>query len=456
MSWVGVPMPEFQNNSKLRAEARKLEAETRLLTEQFQPRARRLETIKAWGSLGGIAAALAAVITIAISSYQFFENEKNSRKLKIEENFYADAKDLASDKPTARVAAVVGLQAYLDRPEFGSQAIILLTSVLPAEPDPIVRAAILQSISSVRRGWTSSNPQTLNRALNSLIAANQSLMADSATREKVRHDLIFSGTSPTEEEGRLASIAGAIELLLRKGASSTDFSNIYCARCNFSLLSLDHADFTNSFLVGANFVKASLDDTVFEGANLIGANFSSANLRFARLTGSHGDDSDPVLRYATELFLHETPTLDLALFPIFRCANLTESDFSDRAMFLVLSRNSKDAELDFKLAKRKSEGIWDGTDFSGAKMEGVRLDGSTVLVLRGRGSQPVQFNGDVQEPSMGNLVIEFGHNPVLKPEESVVPVSLSETSWTSSKDWTGVLESVAITKDMPTSNCANL
>jgi hypothetical protein len=120
----------------------------------------------------------------------------------------------------------------------------------------------------------------------------------------------------TAEKVPLQGLAVAITKLVELGASTSNFRDIYCEGCDFSVAkNLDGAAFDGSFLVDADFShvslrKTSLIDADLGGTNVFAADLSGADLRVLgppKPMASHGD---------------------YHVFPLLECAVLAGADLS--------------------------------------------------------------------------------------------------------------------------------
>src|ERR1700737_177743 len=241
-----------------------------------------------------------------------------------------------------------------------------MADALAAEHNPIVRGALLESLSELNRKQV--GQEILNDALARLRDRNRDLHSEfrSIFLTKIKDGQPFQkgddeagiGSVSNEELAPLNATASALTALLRNGARIKDLSGIYCESCDFSRKVLDmtrsdfstvsdfsHAnnsdsedlsgiDFQNAILKNANFIGVILRGASFDSADIIHANFSGADLSDAKLTDSaHREFVIQSALIAGHLYA--------AIFPDFTCADLTGADFTGSPFFGVY-RNRPD------------------------------------------------------------------------------------------------------------------
>jgi uncharacterized protein YjbI with pentapeptide repeats len=133
----------------------------------------------------------------------------------------------------------------------------------------------------------------------------------------------------------LRATSEAIVSLIRKGGRVTDMSRIFCGGCDLSgtAVDLSSTNLDGAVLTEADFSHASLHHASFDGANLLGAKFIGSDLRSAKLTDLK----------AARVTVNALIRLQSAIPPDFRCADLSDTDFSGQVLFGVYEDNRKDS-----------------------------------------------------------------------------------------------------------------
>jgi uncharacterized protein YjbI with pentapeptide repeats len=335
----------------------KLELETKLLSQQLQPKYWRLEVAKA---VAGSLAIFGVIVTLYLGVSQLGETRRSND----DERFDRAVARLASSTPTERLAGVVGLGLYLEPRQKPRHRATLrfLVNALAAEQDPVVRGELLDRLSQLTLAQVSQDD--LNDALERLRDRNISLYGrlHAAFMYQVLHGtahLSDKGNDETEvgaaSEDDLAPLRGtasALTTLIRNGARAKNLSGIYCVRCDFSgkvwdmtnpefsnvadfahadptkALDLSGTDFHGAILRNANFLGANLRETSFDGADLTGTNFAGADLSNAKLT-DFGRSHYIIQGMETSGHLYG------GMFPDFTCADLSGADFSGSILFAI-------------------------------------------------------------------------------------------------------------------------
>jgi uncharacterized protein YjbI with pentapeptide repeats len=137
----------------------------------------------------------------------------------------------------------------------------------------------------------------------------------------------------------LHAASEGIVILTKKKTGLRDFSNIYCAGCDFSVpgasLDLTGAQFDQAILDHASFSGATLSGASFYKAALLGTTFHRAILRGARFSGT------PNSSYAVQYFV---ATGERAESPDLGCSDLNGADFTGSLFFGVVESHDS-AEL---------------------------------------------------------------------------------------------------------------
>jgi Pentapeptide repeats (8 copies) len=344
------PSPDVQlADEESRARIAKLHLEQQSLSTQLSRQGKALEWVKA---LGTPVALIGAVWTI-FSGLNQIQLERASKD---EERLERSVAKLLSDKSNERLAGVSTLARFFSQDDEKQQvaAIVAFADALSREEDPVVRAAILETIKNA----SSSLPtRTLGSGLTSIITRNRVLQQSLEIKPR---DSSFQ-TIPKEKLGTLDATSQAIVALVRGGAHVLDMSRIYCVRCDFSgkQINLDGVDFSSSILFSSDFSGASLEHTNFDGANLLDTEFIGSRLSFAKLTDLHG------MQAATGTIRdgRDAPA------PNFSCADLSGVDFSKQVL-LGVSENRTPNQSSF----------WNA-NFNGSNLSGADLSTMDVFVV---------------------------------------------------------------------------
>jgi uncharacterized protein YjbI with pentapeptide repeats len=350
-------MSEPDGPEKATPEAEKLALEKRLLARQLSPQG----VLLAWLQGASVPVALlGAILAFFVGFGQLHQGAENQAA----DRFDKTLTRLASTRPDERMTGVAGLQLFLqgDSGLLQTQALQFLINGLSIETDGRVSGAILDVLRDLPRGTPSQ--AALDEALRTAIERNRSLTWDArdstnqriarkqwealakfniadvdpkATSERIPARVIaalgneqylalldvvhpaFKMLDP-QESAPLSNLAIAIQLLFRRGATSKDFSYIYCNNCNFDSASLDEAKFEGAYLSGASFLHAKLRRASFMHANLANANFFGADLTQANLS------AHPFV------FRESTENSDWAQLPLLECAKLGGADLSGRTL----------------------------------------------------------------------------------------------------------------------------
>jgi uncharacterized protein YjbI with pentapeptide repeats len=112
---------------------------------------------------------------------------------------------------------------------------------------------------------------------------------------------------------------------------------------------------------------------------------SASILVFADLTQSDfsSNDYDSMRPYETRV-LNATSKSEIDHFwPTFACANLSDADFTNRLLIVVLSSKSTDQHIGFLRAFIRYTHLMPGWDFRGANLVGARLANAGVIAVIG-------------------------------------------------------------------------
>lgn len=286
----------------------KLDLETRALARSLSFWGTALEWLKAASVPVAI---VGVVVTFALGIAQIRRSEQQL----LSDQFDKILTRMLGGRPQERVAAVGGLTLFLadERKEFHQSALTYLVSAAAVETDPAVQVTLLNVLSTLKPGQRIARP-ALDAALQLSIVHSRRLMqgvlAD-ANQEVQRNEYLDVALSESHKfrdapqirqaiarlrhtdyltfldrfyprdyhagipyaQGRdpantlridttikglssLATLAGIVEQLVALGAYSTDYSGIYCEKCDFTKAPRDH-------FVGAKFDGAVLRDADF-------------------------------------------------------------------------------------------------------------------------------------------------------------------------------------------------
>jgi uncharacterized protein YjbI with pentapeptide repeats len=206
-----------------------------------------------------------------------------------------------------------------------------LSNAMILEPDPTVRGAILEAITSV--ATTHLDRRTLDQTLETLVNGNRNLTQAAA---KYDRSLRYRYPDRTGSVDRLQTISRAIVFLLGGGAQLRDFSGIYCPGCDFRGMQLAGAVFDSAVLSSAVFDNAVLNNSSFDNAVLTRTSFVGAHLNSAKFTLKR----DEYPGFAVEEFRSKQGEPPYG--PNFDCADLENADFSGQPL-LVLCRRRQDS-----------------------------------------------------------------------------------------------------------------
>jgi hypothetical protein len=301
--------------------AEKIALETRLLQRQLSVHG----LMMAWLQAASVPVALlGAILAFFVGFGQLRQGTDN----RAADRFDKALTRLADKRPEERMTGVSGLGLFLSdaNPLLQKQAIQFLVNGLSMETDTRVRGAILDAIADLLPG--SASQAMLDAGLRTAIERNRSLTKTitsslpgrienrkKQTLEQLKVPnlnldamdvtipaqviaaltteqylaLLDAEQGPFElldpsEDVPLTGLSSAIEMLVKRGAASRDFKEIYCEMCDFKAAkSLDNAAFDGADLMGADFAHVSLRGASFENADLGGTIFFDADLTKANL-----------------------------------------------------------------------------------------------------------------------------------------------------------------------------
>lgn len=377
-----------------------VEAQRLNIDHQLSQGSIRTERLKAWASILGGLTAIVGLCALLWSIWQGILQLRLQEADRLDSQIQTTLAGITDERVSRRLAAAATLAFVLQKSE--QRRVEFLTgagSLLATERDPIVRSAILRLYSTLISIETPE--QALSGALSSLAEASRSLVISGELREK--HAWLYGSINDDTVESRAQSVARAIVLLLRRGARSENLTEIYCAHCDFSGLSLPKVDLSHAIVAFANFAKADLSGARLDGADMEGTSFERARLvgasvRYGSWRGIDGD-SYAERRLARNLGSFSGPS--------FACADLSRADFDGQPILFLAARRMNLAHSNLFPA-RFTGAIVDGTDFSGASFLHIvprgtvdDLDATPVL-----GTDPVHVR-----PSDGSSdrVGEFAH-----------------------------------------------
>ena len=368
---------------EVRKRIAKLDLETRGLQVGLSFWGRTLEWLKA-------ATVPVAIVGVAVTYGLGLQQLQRSALQQTSEQFDKVLTRMLGGKAPERVAAVGGLSLFLteDRKDFHTAALTYLVGAAAVEDDPAVQTTFVHALSAVRNKL---QPEALNSALRLAIVhsrrMSEQLIADTGKWKDERNEflngalnlrgkdrseyeidrlvdtlaltryfefldrfqprtyksrrVLIGGRDPAAtlhvpadatELGRLATLANLIEQLVLLGAHSTDYSGMYCEKCDFSRAPPGHfvgARFQGAFLRHANFSFQNLKKAQFIDTDLRGATFFRADLSDATIDLTMGRDygvNSHQRRKLSPISLHDLP------FPALQCATLVGATLNGLAV----------------------------------------------------------------------------------------------------------------------------
>jgi uncharacterized protein YjbI with pentapeptide repeats len=317
----------------------KLQLETTLLERQLSPRFEALERRKAFAALAGFAAAIIAGTGLIFSSSQWFITSQRAAQAELNDHIAHYLDQLASPAVPARLNAVASLTSLVAEADARKpQMLRAFISDLSIEDSPLVRSAL---ISALQQPTTRTIPKPdLDSLLEAALTMNRAVVVEGRLMEGGRRLPYEQPKSPAEY--RAESLAEAVRILLRYGATARNFSQTY----------LWGVDLRKLDLRSANFDRATLSWSLFDGANLTGASFNDAFLDGTSFVGANAISShfDQVVKEDTvprQSFISYSGRQELDMYkelrpdmahryegPRFDCADLADATFRNHALFL--------------------------------------------------------------------------------------------------------------------------
>src|SRR5262249_44998785 len=154
----------------------------------------------------------------------------------------------ADDTAPKRLSGVMSLRTFLGDEQRRVGAGQSLASALAFEKDRVVRNAIADALAR-----NDLDVSVARAALEVLITNSRGLVEDGNLREvALTND--DRRAEPSSALSRAATVGDVInKLSTRKNIGITDYTGIYCARCNYQKAPLRGAHFDNAVLVNADF-----------------------------------------------------------------------------------------------------------------------------------------------------------------------------------------------------------
>jgi hypothetical protein len=163
---------------KLHAEIDKLRVDRDFATYQTSRTYRILEYLKGAAGVGAVAAAVAGLLTLVVSGWQWNAQQNQSRLVRIDERADKALASLGEKEPSARLGAVESLRSFLTQPDDlrHTQVLASMTNALAIEPEIAVRNAIIAVLQSIDPHVVSK--ASLDAALVSLRSVSGSINRD--------------------------------------------------------------------------------------------------------------------------------------------------------------------------------------------------------------------------------------------------------------------------------------
>jgi uncharacterized protein YjbI with pentapeptide repeats len=320
---------------KERATIRKMILETKILALQLTPWHRRLEALKVIAGASGLFLVFLTVVGGIWSAGSWMYDQRRNREIRVEERLDRALSLLAEQSANKRLSAVISLRSFLaERNETqNSQVLLALSGLLAIEEAGPVRAAVLSTLRDLDVDVV--QVPVLNRALYSLVGASKGLVEE-ADLWQANKGYAWGFRLNIPAGPRLEALAGAIVILMRKGARAEDMSGIYLARSNLSRLDLRSTKFDESILARTDFSGSDLQGASFDSADLEGAIFVEADLRRAKLSTTERWDTVPPRWNYVRLSMDRSGNGHVWM-PDFSCADLREADFTGHTVFGVMT-----------------------------------------------------------------------------------------------------------------------
>jgi len=201
--------------------------------------------------------------------------------------------------------------------------------VLSHEKESSVRNAIVQLLAELDTNIV--KKEILEKAQSILINSSKYHLETGELYDK-RINNKFGIPAPESHEGIARDIATGILELLKKGIKTTNMSNIFCVKCDFSGLDLQGVNFEDAILTWANFSNCNLKGANFDGADLEDTKFIRADL--ASVFFTYDEDKHPGYRdHYVERQLDVKQYQASVHGPDFTNADLSNADFTGHILF---------------------------------------------------------------------------------------------------------------------------
>jgi uncharacterized protein YjbI with pentapeptide repeats len=356
------PSATIAEEDKVALECQKLRLEQQILRRQLSRTWLTMEWLKS-------ATVLAALFGAALTFYVGYGQIQQAEQDRSADRFNKALARLSSSSTIERLTGVSGLRLFLDDSDsrLRMNALQFLVNAASIESDEFVQSAIINVFEHVKK--TEPDPKLLNEILHVTLEQNrnqtrsiiggwakrahnrqvrflvdhtnlglsQKSIPDPIPRKIIKQltpieYLQFEASIPFRFEGLktkktvpLRGLSKIISILIQTGATSKDFSEIYCERCDFrNAKGLEGANFYKAFLAQANFSHAKLQGASFKDSDLRGTLFFSTDLSGADLTNSDTDLKD----------FKETNVS----FPLLECANLKGANLSGTPLIVFASK----------------------------------------------------------------------------------------------------------------------
>jgi uncharacterized protein YjbI with pentapeptide repeats len=382
------------NNNGLEQRLSERETQARIdkiLLEQEQLRAQLSsshqfhEKIKTYTGAAGVITAFVALLTLVLTFWQTSENLNISQQGKTAELFDRSLSLLSAERDVQRISGAIAISRFLSKehPEYHRQALLGLASTMALERNAVVLNTIGDIIGAVTNADVSTD--VISAAHRSLIDSNrnilknnqsikQSVISFADTKAKFDNCLDFVSDSDDMCEIRtvMKYLGETAIKLIAGGSDVTDFSDTYCAFCDFSELHLEGYDFSRSYLSNANFSSANLAGASFHDSFLVRTDFSGAKLQGAKFTATH--DS-----YVRRNFKNHMGR-EAVYGPDFRCADLRKADFAGHPVFRFHSAKQQEYFADL------------GPIFWGSDLEGTDFSKIRIYAVTDKEKAPIENN----------------------------------------------------------------
>ncbi len=312
-------------------QTKKLAVERALLELQLSPRFQRRENLKVMAGLGGVFAAIIAIVSLLFSFYSSQKQEILDREVRIDTRLDKAFERLASKNANERLGSVTILQSFLPDQKYKNDSLILmaLTNALAVENDSMVRNSIVRVLTATDKDLISEQSQ--NEALNNLIDISRALVVEGRLERKRRTNPFFLPEKTNLIELRAHNVGRSIIGMLKAGATSTDLSGTYLVQSDFSGMQLSGTNFSDAVLAFSKFIGTTCRDCNFDGADIEDTLFQDAILDNAKFTLTERPGAGEYRSsYVNELLSRGLPTIQG---PDFSRASLIKADFSGHPLF---------------------------------------------------------------------------------------------------------------------------